>query len=104
MFIIAYLKFVYADETQCKLEGLENCACKGLMDGTVFVDCGRCHVSIQDACKICSSIQNVTRIDIGFNELADIPEDCFMHCSIVTSLLLVSNGIKTLDQNTFTNM
>ena len=104
MFIIAFLKVVYSGETQCKPEGLENCACKGLVDGTVFVDCGSCNVRIQDACKICSSIQNVTRIDIGFNEFADIPEDCFLHCRKVTSLSLVSNGIKTLKQHTFTNM
>ena len=59
---------------------------------------------IQDACKICSSIQKVTKVDLGFNELADIPEDCFIHCRNVTSFSLVSNGIKVLKQNTFTNM
>ena len=104
MLMIAFLKVVYSGETQCKPEGLENCACTGLMDGTVFVDCKRCNVTIQDVCKICSSIQNVTRIDLGFNELADIPEDCFIHCRNVTSLSLVSNGIKVLKQHTFTNM
>ena len=91
MFITAYLKLVYTDETKCKLKRSENCACKGLMDGTVFVDCRRCNVTIQEAC-----IQNFTRIDLGFNELADIPEDCFMHCTNVASFSLVSNGIQTL--------
>lgn len=104
MFMIASLQYAYPDETQCKPEGLENCVCKKLIDGTVFVDCRRCYVRIQHACKICISIQNVTKIDLGFNELSDIPEDCFKHCRNVTALSLVSNGIQTLKQGTFTNM
>ena len=104
MFLVAYLRFAFSADTPCKPEGLETCACSELPDATVFVNCRSGHVDIQDACKICSNIQNVTKMDIGFNKLSDIPEDCFIHCQNVTALSLESSGIKSLRKNTFTNM
>ena len=102
--LIAFLRFAYSDDTRCKPEGLDSCTCTGLLDGTVFVDCSKGLVKIQDACEICNNIPNVTKIDLSFNSLFDIPEDCFMHCRKVTSLSLALNGIKVLKENTFTNM
>ena len=102
--LIAFLSFAHSTETTCKPEGLVNCTCHRRIDGTVFVDCSRGHLRIQDACKLCSSIENVTEIDFSFNSLSDIPETCFMHCRSVKTLSLVSNQIRTLKKNTFTCM
>ena len=102
--LMACFGFAYSDDTTCKPKGLHTCTCAGLLDGTVFVDCSRGHVKIEDACKICKNFQNVTKIDIAWNNLFDIPEDCFMYCYNVTSLSLASNGIRALKQNIFTGM
>ena len=104
MLLIAFLSFAHSTETTCKPEGLVNCTCQGLMASRVFVDCSRGHLRMQDVCRICSSIENVTEIDLSFNSLSDIPETCFLHCRSVKTLSLVSNRIRTLKKNTFTYM
>ena len=102
--LIACLSSAHSTETTCKPEGLANCTCHKLIDSTVFVDCSGGNLRIQDACRLCNSIENVTEIDLSFNSLSDIPETCFKHCRSVNTLSLVSNRIRTLKKNTFTCM
>lgn len=102
--VVVSLCLAGCDDITCTVNIAAKCQCYNLTDGSIFVDCHGANLTLEEACKICTNILNVTRLDLSLNNLALIPESCFVDCHQVEKLSLASNNISTLQKNTFVKM
>ena len=83
---------------------IEPCTCITNELTEIGVNCQRSGVNVSTICEICSKVTHVQWLDVGGNELAQIPDDCFAKCTVLEELRLDNNGLSDLSKTAFTGL